>query len=126
MSAARKRLSEVNFRRVSETKTALDNVARNAERGQVVEPEFVSLGIQRSEVPVNERRQAVLSLLRRERPAAVIAHRYGVAEATSTSVQSHRTSLSPLQTELGLSGSLIAEMPVHALDHRHKGSTPCS
>jgi transposase-like protein len=36
----------------------------------------------RSEVPVNERRQAVLSLLRREEPAAVIARRCGVAEAT--------------------------------------------
>jgi transposase len=36
----------------------------------------------RSEVPVPERRQAVLSLLRREEPAAVIARRYGVAEAT--------------------------------------------
>ena len=36
----------------------------------------------RSEVPVNERREAVLSLLRREEPAAVIARRCGVAEAT--------------------------------------------
>ncbi len=36
----------------------------------------------RSEVPVNERRQAVLSLLRREEPAAVIARRCGVAKAT--------------------------------------------
>ena len=35
-----------------------------------------------SEVPVNERRQAVLSSLRREEPAAVIARCYGVAEAT--------------------------------------------
>ena len=37
----------------------------------------------RSEVPVAKRRQAVLSFLRREEPAAVIARRYGVAEATS-------------------------------------------
>src|ERR1700752_918815 len=36
----------------------------------------------RSEVPINERREAVLSFLRREEPAAVIARRYGVAEAT--------------------------------------------
>jgi transposase len=36
----------------------------------------------RSDVPVNDRRQAVLSLLRREEPAAVIARRCGVAEAT--------------------------------------------
>ena len=36
----------------------------------------------RSEVPVAERREAVLSFLRREEPAAVIARRYGVAEAT--------------------------------------------
>ena len=36
----------------------------------------------RSEIPVNERREAVLSFLRREEPAAVIARRYGVAEAT--------------------------------------------
>ena len=36
----------------------------------------------RSEVPVTERRQAVLSLLRREEPAAVIARRCNVAEAT--------------------------------------------
>ena len=36
----------------------------------------------RSEVPVNERRQAVLSLLRREEPTAVIARCCGVAEAT--------------------------------------------
>jgi transposase len=36
----------------------------------------------RSEVPVQERRQAVLSLLRREEPGAVIARRYGVAEVT--------------------------------------------
>ena len=35
-----------------------------------------------SELPVNERRQAVLSLLRREEPAAVIARCCGVAEAT--------------------------------------------
>jgi transposase-like protein len=36
----------------------------------------------RSEVPVSERRDAVLSFLRREEPGAVIARRYGVAEAT--------------------------------------------
>jgi transposase-like protein len=36
----------------------------------------------RSEVPVPERLQAVLSFLRREEPAAAIARRYGVAEAT--------------------------------------------
>jgi transposase len=36
----------------------------------------------RSEVAVTERREAVLSFLRREEPGAVIARRYGVAEAT--------------------------------------------
>jgi transposase-like protein len=36
----------------------------------------------RSEVPVAERREAVMSFLRREEPAAAIARRYGVAEAT--------------------------------------------
>jgi transposase len=36
----------------------------------------------RSEVPVNERRAAVLSLLRREETSAVVARRCGVAEAT--------------------------------------------
>jgi transposase-like protein len=36
----------------------------------------------RSEVPVAERREAVLSFFRREEAAAVIARRYGVAEAT--------------------------------------------
>jgi transposase len=36
----------------------------------------------RAELPLSERRQAVLSLLRREEPAAVIARRCGVAEAT--------------------------------------------
>jgi len=36
----------------------------------------------RSDVPVTERREAVLSFLRREEPGAVIARRYGVAEAT--------------------------------------------
>jgi transposase len=36
----------------------------------------------RSEVPLTERRNAVLSFLRREEPGAVIARRYGVAEAT--------------------------------------------
>ena len=36
----------------------------------------------RSEIPVAERCEAVLSFLRREEPAAVIARRYGVAEAT--------------------------------------------
>ena len=36
----------------------------------------------RSEVPVAERREAVLSFLRRDEPAAVIARRYSVAEAT--------------------------------------------
>jgi transposase len=36
----------------------------------------------RSEIPVNEHREAVLNFLRREEPAAVIARRYGVAEAT--------------------------------------------
>ena len=36
----------------------------------------------RSDVPVNDRRQAVLSWLRRAEPAAVIARRCGVAEAT--------------------------------------------
>ena len=35
-----------------------------------------------SELPVKERREAVLSFLRREEPAAAIARRYGVAEAT--------------------------------------------
>jgi hypothetical protein len=38
----------------------------------------------RSEVPVNEQRQAVLSFLRREEPAVVIARRCGVAEAVCT------------------------------------------
>ena len=33
----------------------------------------------RSEVPLTERRNAVLSFLRREEPGAVIARRYGVA-----------------------------------------------
>jgi transposase-like protein len=36
----------------------------------------------RSEVPAPERRDAVLSFSRREDPVAVIARRYGVAEAT--------------------------------------------
>jgi transposase len=36
----------------------------------------------RSEVPLTERRNAVLSFLRREEPGAVIARRYAVAEAT--------------------------------------------
>ena len=36
----------------------------------------------RCELPVNERREAVLSLLRREEPAATIARRYGVSEPT--------------------------------------------
>lgn len=36
----------------------------------------------RSEVPVKDRREAVLSLLRREEPAASIARRYGVSEPT--------------------------------------------
>ena len=36
----------------------------------------------RSEVPLAERRDAVLSFLRREEPVAVIARRCGVAEAT--------------------------------------------
>jgi transposase len=35
-----------------------------------------------SELPVTERRQAVLSLLRREEAAAVIARRVGVSEPT--------------------------------------------
>jgi transposase-like protein len=43
--------------------------------------ELRSMG-KRSEIPVNERREAVLNFLRREEPAAVIARRYGVAEAT--------------------------------------------
>jgi transposase-like protein len=36
----------------------------------------------RCELPVNERREAVLSLLRREEPAATIARRYSVSEPT--------------------------------------------
>jgi transposase-like protein len=36
----------------------------------------------RSEVPVNERREAVLSLLRRDESGAAIARRYGIGEAT--------------------------------------------
>jgi len=36
----------------------------------------------RSEVPVKDRREAVLSLVRREEPAAAIARRYGVSEQT--------------------------------------------
>jgi transposase len=36
----------------------------------------------RSEVPVKDRREAVLSLLRREEAAAAIARRYGVSEQT--------------------------------------------
>jgi|SRR6516165_8615839 transposase len=36
----------------------------------------------RSEVPASERLAAVLSFLRREEPAAAIARRYGVAEAS--------------------------------------------
>jgi transposase len=37
----------------------------------------------RSEVPARERCEAVLRFLRRDEPAAVIARRYGVAEATT-------------------------------------------
>ncbi len=36
----------------------------------------------RSDVPIPDRREAVLSLVRREEPAAVIARRYGVSEPT--------------------------------------------
>jgi hypothetical protein len=36
----------------------------------------------RSEMAVSKRRDAVLIFLRREEPGAVIARRYGVAEAT--------------------------------------------
>jgi transposase len=36
----------------------------------------------RSEVPMKDRREAVLSLLRREEAAAVIARRYGISEQT--------------------------------------------
>lgn len=36
----------------------------------------------RSELPVSQRREAVLSLLRREEAAAVLARRYGVSEPT--------------------------------------------
>ena len=36
----------------------------------------------RAELPVTERREAVLSLLRREEPGTVIARRYGVSEAS--------------------------------------------
>jgi transposase len=36
----------------------------------------------RSELSANERREAVLRLLRREEPGAVLARRYGVGEAT--------------------------------------------
>jgi transposase len=35
-----------------------------------------------SELPVKERREAILSLLRREEPGVAIARRYGVSEAT--------------------------------------------
>ena len=35
-----------------------------------------------SDLPVEERREAVLALLRKEEPAKVIARRYGVAEKT--------------------------------------------
>ena len=36
----------------------------------------------KSEVPVPQRREAVLALLRREEPAAQLARRYGVSEQT--------------------------------------------
>ncbi len=36
----------------------------------------------RCELPVKDRREAVLSLLRREEPGAVIARRYGVSETS--------------------------------------------
>ena len=36
----------------------------------------------RSGLPVKDRREAVLSLLRREEPGTVIARRYGVSEAS--------------------------------------------
>jgi transposase len=36
----------------------------------------------RSELPVKERREAVLGLLRREESGAVIARRYGISEPT--------------------------------------------
>jgi transposase len=35
-----------------------------------------------SELPVKERREAILSLLRREEPGVAIARRYGVSEAS--------------------------------------------
>ena len=36
----------------------------------------------RSEVPVEQRREAVLALLRREEPVAQLMRRYGVSEPT--------------------------------------------
>lgn len=36
----------------------------------------------KSEVPVSQRREAVLALLRREEPATQLARRYGVSEPT--------------------------------------------
>src|SRR5438105_885701 len=44
-------------------------------------PEESNMG-KRSEVLVKDRREAVLSLLRREEPAAAISRRYGVSEQT--------------------------------------------
>jgi hypothetical protein len=48
----------------------------------------------RCEVPVNDRREAVLSLLRKEETAAAIARRYCVSEKTTSDCPSRHTSAS--------------------------------
>ena len=55
---------------------------RDSSAVTTIDPEELGSMGKRSEVSVAERREAVLSFLRREEPGAVIARRYGVAEAT--------------------------------------------
>jgi hypothetical protein len=51
-----------------------------------------------SELPVTERREAVLSLLRREETAIAIARRYGISEETTFDCPCCHTSVSNVET----------------------------
>jgi transposase len=69
----------------------------------------------RSELTVEQRREAVLALLRREEPAVQVARRYGISEPTLYRWRDDFLAAGEAALAHGKNGSDIRDREIHAL-----------
>ena len=69
----------------------------------------------RSELTVEQRREAVLALLRREEPVAQLARRYGVSEQTLHRWRDEFIAAGESALAKGKNGSDVRDQEIHAL-----------